>query len=765
MKRTRGVSPLSGPGPKPTGGPFLVSGPAHAPGLVHPVGLVLTLGLFLALGLAACGDDDPVSPRIEETEAEFASRVLATAVGTHWELTAFIEGERTARVAKGTSIDLYLAEGGQATGSAGCNQYFASYELLDSARVSFGGIGSTEMACVADGVMAQEARYLRSLRAGTALSLSEGYLHLHYGEGGAYLRFAPGSGDSAGPADPGTADPDSATANPAVVDTTVTGPEALVDRFWQLRFFEYHNDMGAFSERVPEDIEITAVFSADGHVKGRAGCNEYFAQYELSGDGGLSLHDVGITEMFCQVPELMEWEDRFRALLADLDTYRAEGERLSLSYGDGSGVLHFEPGPRPADPPDTPAVQEDSVWVDDNLLRYTVLPCTRDEAVQIRSSDSGVVVADGGDIHFRQEILTYCNAQTGGGLAVRPVIDGDQITLNAVFSGPAVRCLCPIPVGGVVEDLAPGTYTVTIVYGVELADGTHMEPELLTSVEVVVGDGTGGGDPGVSDPDDGGPWIHPEPPPADLQLAASDHGDTIELSRPGALVEISLEANPSTGYTWFVADVDSTTLLQVGEVFEASPDSPAGAPGTQRLYFEAQAPGHTTLRLVYARIWESVPAADTFEVSFFVNGGIVPPPIVPLPVDPPVNPLGIRLGSSFGECLGYCWQEMSLDEEAMVLVARGWDTAAYPEKLYREEMDPDLWRRLQSMADFTVLDRMEEVYGCPDCADGGAEWISMNLSGRMETVKFEYGTKLEPIAELAAVLRQVRDGLVERSGF
>ena len=278
----------------------------------------------------------------------------------------------------------------------------------------------------------------------------------------------------------------------------------------------------------------------------------------------------------------------------------------------------------------------------------------------------------------------------------------------------------------------------------ELQDGTHLEPEILYETEVRVGGASAVG-----------PDTDPEPLPADLRLSAREAGTTIELSKPGAIVEIALEANPSTGYRWEVVRYDSTILGQLDELFQPGADSLVGAPGIQRLYFEARAPGQTTLHLAYSRPWESVPPAATFEVSFIVNGGIVPPPVAPL---------GIRLGNSFGECLGYCWQEMILDEESMVLISRGWDQEAFPEKMYREDMDPDLWRWLLSVADFAILDRMDEVYGCPDCADGGAEWVTMNLSGRMETVKFEYGAKLEPIGKLLELLREVRDGLVKRSG-
>lgn len=88
-----------------------------------------------------------------------------------------------------------------------------------------------------------------------------------------------------------------------------------------------------------------------------------------------------------------------------------------------------------------------------------------------------------------------------------------------------------------------------------------------------------------------------------VKLDASANGQKIELQR-GRSLEISLEANPTTGYGWEVEGVDKRVLRQVGEV-EFTPESNRiGAPGVQILHFEAVGAGQTTLRLVYRRPWE-----------------------------------------------------------------------------------------------------------------------------------------------------------------
>ena len=88
-----------------------------------------------------------------------------------------------------------------------------------------------------------------------------------------------------------------------------------------------------------------------------------------------------------------------------------------------------------------------------------------------------------------------------------------------------------------------------------------------------------------------------------LRLGADDNGLSYVLS-PGEVVEVRLEANPSTGYDWQVVELDESVLRKAGARFE--PESALlGAPGTAVLRFEAAGSGSARLRLVYARPWEA----------------------------------------------------------------------------------------------------------------------------------------------------------------
>jgi inhibitor of cysteine peptidase len=115
-------------------------------------------------------------------------------------------------------------------------------------------------------------------------------------------------------------------------------------------------------------------------------------------------------------------------------------------------------------------------------------------------------------------------------------------------------------------------------------------------------------------------------PDDDMILTAEDDGSVVELGEGQALV-VTLESNPTTGYSWEVSEVDEDVLMQMGdaEFKEAATSAAAegeqlvGAGGTETFYF-ASAPGETTLTLVYHRPWEEdVEPEEVFSVEVIVR--------------------------------------------------------------------------------------------------------------------------------------------------
>jgi inhibitor of cysteine peptidase len=108
--------------------------------------------------------------------------------------------------------------------------------------------------------------------------------------------------------------------------------------------------------------------------------------------------------------------------------------------------------------------------------------------------------------------------------------------------------------------------------------------------------------------------------PGLTSLTEAEDGKRIELNS-GARLVITLEGNPTTGYTWEVMDLDASLFRQVGEIeFKSSNPGALGAGGTQTLTLEALKPGSATLTLVYHRPWETdVPPLHTFSITVTVK--------------------------------------------------------------------------------------------------------------------------------------------------
>ncbi len=106
--------------------------------------------------------------------------------------------------------------------------------------------------------------------------------------------------------------------------------------------------------------------------------------------------------------------------------------------------------------------------------------------------------------------------------------------------------------------------------------------------------------------------------PQEVQFTAADNGSTVKLNT-GQIMSITLDANPTTGYTWEVAEPPSGQIMrQIGEIdFIPSQHDPeiVGAGGVQIVRFEVINAGQTSLKLIYHRPWETdVEPRDTFSI-------------------------------------------------------------------------------------------------------------------------------------------------------
>lgn len=105
-------------------------------------------------------------------------------------------------------------------------------------------------------------------------------------------------------------------------------------------------------------------------------------------------------------------------------------------------------------------------------------------------------------------------------------------------------------------------------------------------------------------------------------LTEKNNGDSINLKINDNL-EIKLESNPTTGYSWFLSDkVDSTIVSVTDPVFiESKKDKElVGAGGYEIFTIKGVSKGKTSIILNYQRPWEEeVEPIETFEITISVD--------------------------------------------------------------------------------------------------------------------------------------------------
>ena len=274
----------------------------------HLVRLATSIALLLICSyMAACETGSDAATVVPTNTPEPTPTIQpADLEGTLWKLDSFLNSQgELIGVLPNTEITMEFTIDGIG-GSAGCNHYFASYEINGNSLI-IGQIGSTLMACVPD-VMEQEAGYLAALESVASFRVADDRLEMMNGDGATVLAFS------------------------------ALEPTPLVGTNWSLT--GYNNGKGGFAS-VLTGAEITAAFGDDGSLTGSAGCNNYSASYEVEGEN-LSVGPTRTTRMMCAEPEgIMDQENAYLAAPERVATFRIKGTTLELFDADGTRMASY----------------------------------------------------------------------------------------------------------------------------------------------------------------------------------------------------------------------------------------------------------------------------------------------------------------------------------------------------------------------------------------------------------------------------------------
>lgn len=152
--------------------------------------------MIMLITLAGCQATETKSPKPENTQKEELDN-------TRWQLKTYLNAQgKVVNILPGTKVTIEF-KSGNASGTASCNTYNASYEL-DGKTLSFGTSMSTMKMCPEPkGIMEQESEYLAALALTNTYQIEDDQLKLFDASGEEVLVYNKvGSEENAGLANP-----------------------------------------------------------------------------------------------------------------------------------------------------------------------------------------------------------------------------------------------------------------------------------------------------------------------------------------------------------------------------------------------------------------------------------------------------------------------------------------------------------------------------------------------------------------------------------
>ena len=102
---------------------------------------------------------------------------------------------------------------------------------------------------------------------------------------------------------------------------------------------------------------------------------------------------------------------------------------------------------------------------------------------------------------------------------------------------------------------------------------------------------------------------------APVQTFTDPASGTEIVLRPGGKLNLKLDSNPTTGYFWYLKDIDASQVDQLSDTYNAdpAPEGLVGSGGHQLIVFEALSTVKSKLDLSYERSPEDV--AETLSLK------------------------------------------------------------------------------------------------------------------------------------------------------
>lgn len=118
----------------------------------------------------------------------------------------------------------------------------------------------------------------------------------------------------------------------------------------------------------------------------------------------------------------------------------------------------------------------------------------------------------------------------------------------------------------------------------------------------------------------------------------------------------------------------------------------------------------------------------------------------------------IRYGTSFG----FCQNNISITSSEVTLNKNGWvyDPIVLSVITDKKQIENSYIQELFEKVNFDDFLELKETIGCPDCADGGAEWLEISTKNNTHKVTFEYlNNKIPELEDILTTIREFYNSL------
>lgn len=123
----------------------------------------------------------------------------------------------------------------------------------------------------------------------------------------------------------------------------------------------------------------------------------------------------------------------------------------------------------------------------------------------------------------------------------------------------------------------------------------------------------------------------------------------------------------------------------------------------------------------------------------------------------------VKYGTSFGHCVGLNCNKSYTFSKNEISYARRANGHMTDSLVQRTSIETEQWENLINSIKDSGIKKLPNRIGCPDCADGGSEWVEINEGNKITRVTFEYGNAPNEIKSVIRIAKRLSEVFAEEN--